>query len=310
MPTIPLIDYLTDLQNLARHADYFTDLGKQQASPINSMALSETLKLFFNLSNFYPDQIPALTKSLPHICRTFAAIKLPDPPLQPPVTHIINSLLNLDHEDARDTLFAESGPHCHVDRLCSILDQSMRQYAEVQLEALASPLLTSIRHLYSIAPTNVQDHMRSLMLPSNEDRKTPLGKSETFSSYILRLSLAGGAPQIRDSVQNLLFELSDKDASKFVQNVGYGFAAGYLFSHNITVPESALEGGSSEDRPASDHGTASISGSGLQPRKPNMIPVNPITGQRLDEETDEPVIEMTQEEKEQEAERLFVLFER
>lgn len=275
------------------------------------MALSETLKLFFNLSNFYPDQIPALTKSLSHICGILTAIKLSDPPLQPPVTHIINSFLNLDLKDAENSLFPGSNPSCHVDRLRTILDRSIRQHTEAQLEAVASPLLTLIRHVYSIAPGKVQEHMRSVILPSNEDRKTPLGKSETFSSYILRLSLAGGAPQVRDSVQNLLFELSDKDASKFVQNVGYGFAAGYLFSHNIVIPESALEAGSSEDRPASDHDRAGGSATqATNSRKPNMIPVNPITGQILDKEEAGPVIEMTQEEKEMEAERLFVLFER
>ena len=40
------------------------------------------------------------------------------------------------------------------------------------------------------------------------------------------------------------------------------------------------------------------------------IPVNPITGQRLDREEQVEMEPMTQEEKEREAERLFVLFER
>jgi hypothetical protein len=40
------------------------------------------------------------------------------------------------------------------------------------------------------------------------------------------------------------------------------------------------------------------------------IPVNPITGQRLDREENVETEPMTQEEKEREAERLFVLFER
>jgi hypothetical protein len=40
------------------------------------------------------------------------------------------------------------------------------------------------------------------------------------------------------------------------------------------------------------------------------IPINPITGQRLDKEEQVQMEPMTQEEKEREAERLFVLFER
>jgi hypothetical protein len=89
----------------------------------------------------------------------------------------------------------------------------------------------------------------------------------------------------------MLFELSDKDASTFVQNVGYGFASGFLASNNISMPESAMEG----------HATAQAE---------QGIPVNPITGQRLDKEDSVQSEPMTQAEKEREAERLFVLFER
>lgn len=38
--------------------------------------------------------------------------------------------------------------------------------------------------------------------------------------------------------------------------------------------------------------------------------MNPITGQRRDRETGVEAVEMSEEEKEREAERLFVLFER
>ena len=88
-----------------------------------------------------------------------------------------------------------------------------------------------------------------------------------------------------------MFELSGKDASKFVQNVGYGFASGFLLSNNIQMPENALEA----------HALANPETS---------YPVNPITGQRLDAEAPSNEEPMTQEEKEREAERLFVLFER
>lgn len=60
-------------------------------------------------------------------------------------------------------------------------------------------------------------------------------------------------------------------------------------SNNIPIPEDAVPEGERE-------------GEG--------IPVNPITGQRLDREVQVEEAPMTQEEKEREAERLFVLFER
>jgi hypothetical protein len=57
------------------------------------------------------------------------------------------------------------------------------------------------------------------------------------------------------------------------------------------MPESALEASATAD-----------------PER--AIPVNPITGQRLDAEQPSAQEPMTEEEKEREAERLFVLFER
>lgn len=78
-------------------------------------------------------------------------------------------------------------------------------------------------------------------------------------------------------------------AKKFTQEVGYGNAIGFLVNRGIAVepPE------------------------GTDPKDPNKA-INPITGQYLSSEKYEgpSLSEMTDEEKEREAERLFVLFER
>ena len=341
---------------MARQAKYFAKLGKNKPEALFTLALSESLKLFFNLTQFYSEQVPTLTKSLLHICKILTNVRIPSPPLQPPVTYIINSLLNLDlelkksHFFATNPLFPRFDPRCNVNRLYSILDQSIRYYKEEELEQLATPLITLIRNIYSFAPEKAREHIRSLMLPSDEDRLRPLGRSESFSSYLLRLSTAAGAPSIRESIQHLLFELSDQNATNFVRNVGYGFAAGFLMSHKITVPTSALEAWSTGDPDAdtmsvaasSHSGRTSVSGrgSGSEGRngsvgggdsasisdksckggdstpksstpKPPRYKINPITGQRLDmENTEDPGPPMTDREKEREAERLFVLFER
>ena len=289
------------------------------------------MKLFFNLTQFYPEQVPALTKSLLHICKILTNVQLPSPPLQPPITYIINSLLNLDlelkksHIFATNPLFPKFDPRCNFNQLYSILDQSIRLYNEEQLEQLACPLITLIRNIYSFAPTKVREHMRSLMLPSDEDRLKPLGRSESFSSYLLRLSTAAGAPSIRESIQHMLFELSDQNATNFVRNVGYGFAAGFLMSHKISVPATAMEAWSTGDCDSTD--TASIAASTTSggtsisdksgsrgettPKPKGGYKINPITGQRLDmEDKEDDGPPMTDREKEREAERLFVLFER
>ena len=88
-----------------------------------------------------------------------------------------------------------------------------------------------------------------------------------------------------------------------MQNVGYGFASGFLFQHNVPIPENALEAWSTNESEGSNT-TASQDSSKLAGK------VNPITGQLLDKEEKVEEVEMTQEEKEREAERLFVLFER
>lgn len=94
----------------------------------------------------------------------------------------------------------------------------------------------------------------------------------------------------------MLFELSDKDANKFVKNIGYGFASGFLMSHNISVPASAAEASSIVSEGDAEGGAD----------------INPVTGQRLSaEKRGKPESEeMNEEEKLREAEKLFVLFER
>jgi hypothetical protein len=87
-----------------------------------------------------------------------------------------------------------------------------------------------------------------------------------------------------------MFELSGENADKFVRNVGYGFAAGFLMSQNMPIPQSANEAFADTENGAA--------------------PINPVTGQRLDTEEKDTGPPMTEEEKEREAERLFVLFER
>jgi hypothetical protein len=106
----------------------------------------------------------------------------------------------------------------------------------------------------------------------------------------LNLSTSALTPTLRGSISAMLFELSHKDPATFVHNVGYGYASGYLMSNNIAMPEELVKKNTSGE----------VEG----------VPVNPITGQRLDREEQVNMEPMTQEEKEREAERLFVLFER
>jgi hypothetical protein len=123
---------------------------------------------------------------------------------------------------------------------------------------------------------------------SPSERNQPLGKGTTLPARLLQLTTSASTPNTRESISWLLFELSGNDAAEFINNIGYGYASGFLVTHNIPIPASSFD------------------------KSSGTRPVNPITGQTLDSEppVDDPFEGMTQEEKEREAERLFVLFER
>ncbi|MCJ1224808.1 hypothetical protein MMC12_001453 [Toensbergia leucococca] len=299
--------------NITRHSKFYSKHGPKSPPPppMDTLALSETLKLLFNLTQYYPHHVATFTKSLPNILKILSRAKIPSPPLQPPVTYLINSLLNLDLDSNKckpsspNPLFPKNDPQCNIDRLISILDSTVRLYTEEQSENLATPLVTLLRKIYELAPTPVKTHMQSLLLPSNDERTKPLGQSDTLAACLLRHFSSPLAPNLRESVSSMIFDLSDKNPTTFVRNVGYGFAAGYLATHNLAVPDDAMEkwntrGSGDTEEDLGLKVTTSADGKDI----------NPVTGQRRDMEPMDLGPDMTDEEKEREAEKLFVLFER
>jgi len=257
--------------------------------------------LLFNLNQFYPHHIPDFTRTIKPILQILASILLEVKALQPPVTHLINALLSLELPGPvspspgggreYSPLFPEENPHDNYLRLISILNSGIRSSRGEELDVLL-PLVTLLRRVYELAPPGVKSDMRAQLLPSNDERAEPLGKSDSLPSRLLHLSTSLTVPRLKEGIQSLLFELSDKDAATLIRNVGYGYAAGYLMTHNLPVPENA----------SGDLGERVTTIDGQE--------INPITGQRRDMEPANPLPEMTDEEKEREAERLFVLFER
>jgi hypothetical protein len=295
--------------NLSRHTKQYVTKQKKvkELDPMEDMALIETLKLMFNVTHFCPQRIGAFSHALPHILtlltkRAISSSK----PLEPPTGPLVNALMNIPIEQKENlaSLFPKGSPNVNVDRLHEILEKSIKVYADDELEQLVSPLLTLLRKVYENAPREVQRHMQRALLPSDADREKVLGRAESLASRLLRLSSNPTTPQVREATSTLLFDLSDKDARKFVQNVGYGFASGFLFQHNMSMPENALEAYSTSESEGSNARASQDS------RDPLAGRVNPVTGQFLDREERLEEEPMTMEEKEREAERLFVLFER
>jgi hypothetical protein len=287
--------------NISRHGKHFASWkpGKPK-DPMSDMAMVETLKLLFNVVHYCPERVDLFAPALPHILLILSKVPISSSnPLENPVAPLVNALVNLDFTNKSNIaiLFPKSTLDTYLDCLIEILDKSTKVYKDPELEQLVSPLVTVLHKAYEVAPSEIRAQMRKVILPSTTDREQPLGRAETLPSRLLRLSTNPATPQIRESVSGLLFEMSDKDARKFVQNVGYGFASGFLFQHSVPIPENALEAWSNGSEAASPetHNTERA--------------INPVTGQFLDRE-ERVEINMTEEEREREAERLFVLFER
>ncbi|KAK4153272.1 guanine nucleotide exchange factor synembryn-like protein [Chaetomidium leptoderma] len=329
------------VQNLSRHATRFSTQSAttDNANPMEEMALAETLKLLFNVTNFAKDHTSSFDGALPHITSILCAHALPQTktPLDPPFSLLINALLNLNltTPTAQSALYPSTEPTRVANRLLQLLDLSMKSYTDAALDPSVAPLICVLSVIYEHAPTPphppkddddsssdsanndnnnnnnpdmIRTTIRTKLLPTEQDRKTVLGRTDTLPSRLLRNWTNPLAPQFRSAVAHLYFDLSGRDAVRFIENVGYGYASGFLFENNIAVPAEAVEGGG-----ASGSGSATAaewSGAAASASATRGRAVNPITGQFLDEERFADLPEMTMEEKEREAERLFVLFER
>ena len=292
------------VETLERHAKRKAT-SKPSTNPMEQMALVETLKLLFNITHHCKDRTSSFTPAVPHIV-TLLRDSTPQAskPLDPPISTLINALLNLDLDGdvVRSAFYPEDQPKAFSDHLLDLLTRSSKAYKDEDLEATVTPLIGVIRAVHEYAPEQVKTSMRERLLPTEADRDEVLGTGASLPSWLLKNSTNPLTPHLRETVSDLLFDMSDKDASQFIDNVGYGYASGYLFSRNIPVPQTAMEGETDEP-----------SGEGERPRGSvsHNRPVNPVTGQYLDRERQpEDLPQMTDEEKEREAERLFVLFER
>ncbi|KAJ5675474.1 hypothetical protein N7462_008371 [Penicillium macrosclerotiorum] len=281
---------------LSRHAKQFPKSGRSPLTQMDELALTDTLKLIFNVSKLYSDLAVTFSPSIPHILKIISRIDIPAKPLDGLVSYLINCLSVLDLEEKREKTF-ESNPlfpkfnqNCNVDKMINILDRAVSVYRPEELEEKAIPLLHSLIIIHEIAPEGPRKYMQWLLLPEESDRSQPIGRDDTLASRLLKLSTSP-YPNLKTGISELMFVLSGKDAENLTRRIGYGFAAGFLASRGMEIPQSASEAFSS-DADGLDGG------------------VNPITGQRWAAEPQDPGPPMTDEEKEREAERLFVLFER
>ena len=113
-------------------------------------------------------------------------------------------------------------------------------------------------------------------------------------------------PNTAYGVGELIYNLCDRNPTTLCTTIGYGNASGFLQNRGELIPPPAM---STKKTKSSSTGTSSPRPSGSWDRPKSTRPVNPITG-AFDVPADSKAVEMTEEEKQREAERLYVLFDR
>ncbi|GES77560.1 guanine nucleotide exchange factor [Rhizophagus clarus] len=325
----PLIDNLGIIDilynNISKHLEQLSLQNSFSKEDINSlpitrvMVLNEQLKLLFNLmmndpkierdnlvqgpnngnGNKFEILLSPILKILLEIPKSTQL------PLSPPHSHAIHVLLNFPIEPYKSLWFPPSSSKKEQYRVCFDLidmfksmiylavkndpdkENAMARSAsnnDLDFDEIITPLVVLLVKL-----ADDDDYAKILikkeLLPDNIDRSKPLEKGDSFSAKLIRIMVSVMLPNLKDSISELLFILCDKDANLFVHHVGYGNAAGFLLSKNIMISPSSSNTSHSDK------------------------PINPITGQYCENEPPS-LSNMTDEEKEREAERLFVLFER
>jgi len=162
-----------------------------------------------------------------------------------------------------------------------------QESADNTIDDILSPLVVLISR-FCIADEASRVRVRQWIAPDNLDRSSPLEGRGDILGRCLRLLASVYHTRLKDAVGELLYAMCDSDAANLSALVGYGNVAGFLFHKGIL------------NAPSTVNSTFNPSMSGPK--------INPITGTTI--EPAPPSLEMSDEEKEQEMEKLFVLFDR
>jgi hypothetical protein len=166
-------------------------------------------------------------------------------------------------------------------------------------------LFLVVRRLATGIP-EFRELVKKEILPDDLDRSPnslPLEQRPNLLGRMIRLLVSTRYPHTKGAIGELFWTLADSNASNLSALIGYGNAAGFLFTKGISSPN---DSGSSASVSTSAAPPSSSSPSKPSPPAPS---INPITGRSSASDPTHDTT-MTPEEAEREAERLFVLFDR
>ncbi|XP_075890489.1 chaperone Ric-8A isoform X2 [Nelusetta ayraudi] len=149
------------------------------------------------------------------------------------------------------------------------------------------------------AHRETRKYIRKYILPPLRDVSHLPEEGSTVKSRLIRL-MTHLDTDVKYCAADLIFVLCKENVSRFVKHTGYGNAAGLLATRGLL--------GCQGPRPPSSEGLySSDSDSDTEEYRQVKDRINPVTG-RVESEQPDPMEGMTEEEKEEEAKRLIMLF--
>ncbi|SCV69968.1 BQ2448_1362 [Microbotryum intermedium] len=202
-----------------------------------------------------------------------------------------------------------------------------------KVDEILGPVMLLLRKVSMLAePAEI---MRDIVLPDDIDRSLPLEQRCDLTGHLVRLLSSLLLPNTAYGVGEFLYNLCDRDPATLSTQIGYGNASGFLQNRGELIPPPPIHqppernlprcrssnntssangaGGTAEkDRPCRALQASTVWDEGKETSATRSGPrtVNPITGAFELPPDFDVEDEMTEEEKEREAEKLYVLFDR
>ncbi|XP_049916408.1 synembryn-A [Epinephelus moara] len=280
-------------------------------SPDTSQCIVEILKILFNITYSTHRQEPseddaALYRHLVAILRLCLMRKclLPDDTdaLQ---GHTVNLLSALPLQCLDVLLMVPLAPdskQCQGVNMDCVHTLVMFMEKRLELGEKMKEKLTPILNLLTEscrAHRETRHYIRKHILPPLRDLSHRPEEGSTVKSRLIRL-MTHLDTDLKYCAADLIFVLCKENVSRFVKYTGYGNAAGLLATRGLL--------GGQVPRPvSSDAQYSSDSDSDTEEYRQVKDRINPVTG-RVEAEQPDPMEGMTEEEKEEEARRLIMLF--
>ena len=115
-------------------------------------------------------------RSVPNLFLILLRRDLAPFPLRPPITSVINTLLNVDLLACKDEVFPPSDRLRNIKRLVEILDKSVNpehtrlsSKTSESFDDNATPLVTLLRRIVAaVGDDDIKSHLKSQLLPSEQ----------------------------------------------------------------------------------------------------------------------------------------------